>query len=63
MLKEEFTGNPRWVKNVIDMVKLKIFVPVLAFKRPFEVCFVIHVFQINKSMSNILFILHFMLTK
>ena len=61
MLKDEFTGNPRWGQNVIDMVKLKIFVPVLAFKKPFEVCFVI--FQINKSMSNILFILHFVLTK
>ena len=45
MLKDEFTGNPRWGLNVIDKVKLKIFVPVLAFKRRFVV-FVI--FQVNK---------------
>ena len=46
MLKDELTGNPRWGQNVIDMVKLMIFVPVLALKRRFEVCFVI--FQVNK---------------
>ena len=33
--------------NVIDKVKLKIFVPVLAFKKRFEVCFVR--FQVNES--------------
>ena len=41
MLKDEFTGNSRWGQNVIDKVRLKIFVPVLDFKRRFEVCFVI----------------------
>ena len=46
MLKDEFTGNPRWGQNVIDKVKLKIFVPVLTFKRCFEVCF--GIFQVNK---------------
>ena len=46
MLKDEFTWNPRWGQYVIDKVKMKIFVPVLAFKRHFEVCFVI--FQVNK---------------
>ena len=46
MLKDEFTGNPKWGQNVIDKVKLMIFVPVLAFKRRFEVCFVM--FQVNK---------------
>ena len=46
MLKDEFTGNPRWGQIVIDKVKLKIFVPVLAFKRRFEICFVI--IQVNK---------------
>ena len=46
MLKDEFTGNSRWGQNVIDNVKLKELVPVLAFKRRFEVCFVI--FQINQ---------------
>ena len=46
MLKDEFTGNPIWGQNVIDKVKLKIFVPVSAFKRRFEVCFVI--FQVIK---------------
>ena len=46
MLKDEFTGNVRWRQNVIDKVKLMIFVPVLAFKRRFEVCFVM--FQVNK---------------
>ena len=40
MLKDEFTGNPRWGQNVIDKVKLKIFVTVLALKRRIEVCFV-----------------------
>ena len=25
MLKDEFTGNPRWGQNVIDKVKLMIF--------------------------------------
>ena len=45
MLKDEFTGNPRWGQNVIDKVKLKIFVPVLAFKRGLDVCFVM--FQVN----------------
>ena len=35
MLRDEFSGNPRWGKNVIDKVKLMIFVPVLAFKRRF----------------------------
>ena len=33
--------------NVIDKVKLKIFVPVLAFEKRFEVCFVR--FQVNES--------------
>ena len=46
MLKNEFTGNPRWGQSVIDKVKLMIFVPVLVFKRRFEVCFVM--FQVNK---------------
>ena len=46
MLKDKFTGNPRWGQNVIDNVKLMIFVPVLDFKRRFEVCFV--TFQVNK---------------
>ena len=46
MLKDESTGNPRWGQNVIDKVKLKKFVPVLAFKRRFEVFPVI--FQVNK---------------
>ena len=46
MLKDEFTGNLRWGQNVIDKVKLKVFVPVLTFKKRFEVCFVI--FQVNK---------------
>ena len=46
MLKGEFTRNPRWGQNVIDNVKLKIFVPVLAFKRRFEVFPVI--FPVNK---------------
>ena len=32
MLKDEFTGNTRWDQNVIDKVKLMIFVPALAFK-------------------------------
>ena len=32
MLKDEFTGNPRWGQNVIDKVKLKIFDPVLPLK-------------------------------
>ena len=40
MLKDEFTGNRRLGQNVIDKVKLMIFVPILAFKRGFEVCFV-----------------------
>ena len=35
-----------WGQNVIDKLKLKIFVPVLAFERRFEVCFVL--FQVNK---------------
>ena len=46
MFKDELTGDPRWGQNVIDKVKLKIFVPVLTFKRCFEVCFVI--FQVNR---------------
>ena len=46
MLKDELTGNPRWGQNVIDKVNMKIFVPVLAFKRRSEDCFV--VFQVNK---------------
>ena len=45
MLKDEFTGNPRGGRNVIDKVKLKIFVPVFALKRRIDVCFVI--FQVN----------------
>ena len=32
--------------KVIDKVNMKIFFPVLAFKRRFEVCFVM--FQLNK---------------
>ena len=56
MLKDELTGNPRWGQNVIDKVNMKIFVPVLVFKRRFEVCFVIFTLI---NMSNILFILHF----
>ena len=46
MLKDEFTGNQKRGQNVIDKVKLMIFVPVLAFKRRFEVCFVM--IQVNK---------------
>ena len=46
MLKEQFTGNPRWSQNIIDKVKLVIFVTVLAFKRRFEVCF--DMYQVNK---------------
>ena len=46
MLKEQFTGNPRWSQNVIDKVKLVIFVTVLAFKRRFGVCF--DMYQVNK---------------
>ena len=46
MLKDELTGNPRWCQNVIDKVNLKIFAPVLAFKRRSEVFFVM--FQVNK---------------
>ena len=42
MLMDEFTGNPKMGQNVID----KIFFPVSAFKRRFEVCFVM--FQVNK---------------
>ena len=45
MLKDEFTGNPRLGQNAIDKVKSMIFVPVLAFKRRFEVCYVM--FQVN----------------
>ena len=41
MLKDEFTGKRKWGQNVIDKVKLMIFVPVLAFKRRFEVCLVL----------------------
>ena len=37
MLKDELTGNPRWGQNVIDKINMKIFVPVLAFKRRSEV--------------------------
>ena len=53
MLKDEFPGNPRWGQNIIDKVKLVIFVPVLALKRRFEVCFVM--FQVNK---NVLYFIH-----
>ena len=49
MLKDEFTGNPRLGQNVIDKVRSMIFVPVLAFKKCFEVCFVM--FQVNNYMS------------
>ena len=54
MLKDEITENPRWGQSVIYKVKLKIFVPVLAFKRRFEVCFVI--FHVNKY---VLYFIHF----
>ena len=46
MFKDELTEDPRWGQNVIDKVNLKIFFPVLAFKRRSEVCFVM--FQVNK---------------
>ena len=46
MVKDEFTGNPRWGQKVIDKVKQMIFFPVLTFKRRFEVCFVM--IQVNK---------------
>ena len=46
MLKDELIANPKWGQNVIDKVNMKIFVPVLAFKRSFEVCLVM--FQVNK---------------
>ena len=44
-ITDELTGNPRWGQNVIDKVKMMIFVPILAFNRRFEVCFVM--FQVN----------------
>ena len=46
MLKDEFTGNPKRGQNVVDKVKLRIIVPVLAFKRRFKVCYVM--FLVNK---------------
>ena len=46
MLKDELTGNSRRGQNVIVKVNMKIFVPVLAFKRRSEVSFVM--FQVNK---------------
>ena len=45
MLKDEYTGNRRCGQNVVDKAKLMIFVPVLAFKRRFEVCFVMFLGQ------------------
>ena len=42
MLKDELTGNPRWCQNVIDKVSMKIFVPVLAFKRRSEGFFLLY---------------------
>ena len=45
ILKDELTWNQRWGQNVIDKINMKIFVPVLAFKRRFEVCIVM--FQVN----------------
>ena len=46
MLKNELTVNPRWGQNEINKVNMKIFFPVLAFKRRSEVCFVM--LQVNK---------------
>ena len=40
MLKDRFTVNQIWGQNVIDKVKLVIFLPALDFKRRFDVCFV-----------------------
>ena len=40
MLKDELNGDPRWVKNVIDKVNMKIVFPVLALKMRSEVCFI-----------------------
>ena len=45
-MRDELTWDPRWGQNVIDKINMKIFVPVLAFKRRSEVCFVI--LQVNK---------------
>ena len=45
ILKDELTGNSRRGQNVIVKVNMKIFVPVLAFKRRSEVSFVM--FQVN----------------
>ena len=53
MLKDELIGNPKRGLNVIDKVNMKTFVPVLAFKRRSEVCFVM--FQVNKY---ILYFIH-----
>ena len=47
-----------WGQNVIDKVKLMIFVPVLDLKRNFQVCFVM--FQVNNFF---LLILHFVRTQ
>ena len=52
-MKDEITGNPRWGQIVIDKVRLKKFVPVLAFRKRFEVCFVI--FKVNEY---ILYFIH-----
>ena len=41
MRKDEFTWNPRWGQNEIDKFTLQIFVPILTFKRRFDVCFVV----------------------
>ena len=46
LLKDEFTGNPRWNQNAIDKVNMKIFVPVFALKRHSGVRFVM--FPVNK---------------
>ena len=52
MLKDELTGNPRWGQNVIDKFKLKIFVPVLAFKKRLRIVLFCYI------SGKLIFILH-----
>ena len=51
MWKDELTGNPRWVQNVIDKFNLKIAVLVMALKSRFQFCFIMFVDIFDSSRS------------
>ena len=63
MSRDDFTESPRSRQNVIDKLKLKIFASVCAYGPLKDVLWFVLLCFWKIYMSNILFIIHFVLTR